>query len=97
MSEARVASNVLLPAGDLVARGIADLERGIETVPALLVSIGHPRLRRSGMAVPDPPFGDPEHRLYSALAREGPETAHSRYNALLRRLVSFERALACAS
>jgi hypothetical protein len=28
-------------------------------------------------------------------ARDG-NAAHSRYNALLRRLVSFERALACA-
>ena len=30
-------------------------------------------------------------------ARDGDDAAHARYNALIRRLVSFERALACAS
>jgi hypothetical protein len=35
---------------------------------------------------------EPEHRLYAALAAENPGAAHSRYNALIRRLVSFERA-----
>jgi len=35
--------------------------------------------------------------LYALLARDNPDAAHSRYNALIRRLVSFERALACAS
>jgi hypothetical protein len=39
----------------------------------------------------------PEHRLYDFLARDEPDAAHSRYNALIRRLVSFERALECAS
>ena len=39
----------------------------------------------------------PEHRLYDILARDEPDSAHSRYNALIRRLVSFERALECAS
>jgi hypothetical protein len=41
-------------------------------------------------------FEEAEHRLYLLLSRSEPDTAHSRYNALLRRLVSFERALACA-
>jgi len=31
------------------------------------------------------------------LARENPDSAHSRYNALIRTLVSFERALECAN
>jgi hypothetical protein len=84
-----------LPGEDLVRKGIADLERGIESVEALLVSIGAPRLRRIGFVVPRPiPF--PEHRLYDVLARSEPDSAHSRYNALLRRLVSFERAAECA-
>ena len=38
---------------------------------------------------------DAEHRLYERLAREDPDSAHSRYNALLRRLTSFESALEC--
>ena len=37
-----------------------------------------------------------EHRLYALLAAEDSDLAHSRYNALVRRLVSFERAAECA-
>jgi hypothetical protein len=80
-----------LPGEDLIERGLADLRRGRETEAALLVSIGSPRLRRLGIEVPAP-FGGAEHRLYALLSRTGSDSAHSRYNALLRRLVSFERA-----
>jgi hypothetical protein len=48
-------------------------------------------LRRIGLAVP-PSLPSPEHRLYEMLALSESDSAHSRYNALLRRLVSFERA-----
>jgi len=34
--------------------------------------------------------------LYERLAREHLDSAHSRYNALVRLLVSFERAAECA-
>jgi hypothetical protein len=85
-----------LPGADLITAGLADLEAGVESVPALLVSIGKPRLALLGVRVPDP-VSDPEHRLYARLAAEDPDGAHSRYNALIRRLVSFERALGCAS
>ena len=47
-----------------------------------------------GIDVPKPLL-DAEHRLYEQLASDGPDNAHSRYNALVRQLVSFERALAC--
>jgi hypothetical protein len=80
-----------LPGADLVATGLADLEHGDETVAALLVSNGGPRLRRLGYEVPDV-FADPERRLYALLARDDAPSAHGRYNALIRRLVSFERA-----
>jgi hypothetical protein len=80
-----------LPGADLIETGLADLERGDETVAALLVAIGAPRLRRLGFPVPDI-IADPEERLYRLLARTDDATAHSRYNALIRRLVSFERA-----
>jgi hypothetical protein len=43
------------------------------------------------------PIATPEHKLYLLLAREKGDAAHSAYNALIRRLVSFERAAACAS
>ena len=85
------------PGADLVREGLDDLSRGIESIPALLVSIGAPRLRRIGMEVPEAPFPEPEHRLYEMLAKTDPDSAHSRYNALIRRLVSFERAAECAA
>ncbi len=83
-----------LPGGDLIEVGLADLQRGELTVAALLVSIGAPKLRLFGYSVPAP-ISDPEHGLYALLAREDAATAHRRYNALVQRLVSFERAAAC--
>lgn len=85
-----------LPGQDLVAEGLADLTRGVETIPALLVSIGAPRLGQLGFTVPSP-IADAEHRLYGTLSGADPDSAHARYNALVRRLVSFERAAACVS
>lgn len=80
-----------LPGHELVLPGIDDLARGVESQEALLVSIGAPRLRQAGIEVPEP-LASPEHRLYERLAEEDADSAHSRYNALVRRLVSFERA-----
>ncbi len=85
-----------LPGGDLVRRGVTDLDAGNDSVEALLVSIGAPRLRSLGVDLPAT-IASPEHKLYEVLAREGGDSAHSRYNALIRRLVSFERAAVCAS
>lgn len=84
-----------LPGAELIRRGLADLEAGDGTVEALLVSIGAPRLRRAGVPVTHP-LPDPEHALYELLRIDHGAAAHSRYNALVRRLVSFERALECA-
>lgn len=81
-----------LPSGDLVREGLRDLAAGTESVAALLVAVGAPRLRRAGLLVPAIPFDRAEHRLYEVLARAHVDSAHSRYNALIRRLVSFERA-----
>jgi hypothetical protein len=85
-----------LPGGDLVAKGLVDLASSRETQEALLVSIAAPRLRQGGVPVPGT-LPDPERRLYQRLAREDPDSAHSRYNALLRRLTSFESALECVA
>ncbi len=85
-----------LPGDELVREGLTDLAAGEATVPAYLVSIGAPRLRQLGLEVPTP-IPSPEHRLYDHLAAEDSDSAHSRYNALVRRLISFERAAACAS
>ncbi|MGN6182671.1 MAG: hypothetical protein ACTHQM_03350 [Thermoanaerobaculia bacterium] len=83
-----------LPGADLIREGFHDLERGIESIPALLVLVGAPRLRDLGFDVPDTPYF-PEDRLYEQLAALHGDAAHSQYNALIRRLVSFERAAAC--
>jgi hypothetical protein len=83
-----------LPGGDLVVKGRLDLEGRRETVEALLVSIAAPRLREAGLRIARV-LPDPEHRLYQKLAQAEPDSAHSRYNALLRRLTSFESALEC--
>jgi hypothetical protein len=80
-----------LPGAELVEKGLADLAEGAETVESLLVSVGAPRLRGLGFDV-RAPFEDPEERLYLLLAESDPAGAHARYNALVRRLVSFERA-----
>jgi hypothetical protein len=84
-----------LPGEDLIARGLDDLRRGVESTASLIVSIGAPRLRDLGLAI-SPAFPNPEHRLYRLLTDAHGDAAHSQYNALVRRLVSFERALACA-
>lgn len=93
-----------LPGADLVEQGLRDLGAGRESDAAWLVLIGAPRLRSLGVAVPDPPSSwfevvperSPEHRLYLRLAHSDSDSAHGRYNALVRKLVSFERAAACA-
>ncbi|HVD86976.1 MAG TPA: hypothetical protein VNB59_06170 [Solirubrobacterales bacterium] len=89
-------SSKTLPGVDLIQRGISDLSSGRETAEALLVSIGASRLRSVGIELSSP-IESPEHRLYLLLAREKGDGAHSPYNALIRRLVSFERAAQCAS
>ena len=85
-----------LPGADLIRDGLRDLAAGVESVPALLVLIGAPRLRRIGLDVPDTE-DFPEDRLYAQLASVYGDGAHSQYNALIRRLVSFERAAECVS
>lgn len=83
-----------LPGGDLVAAGLDDLASGKDTVPALLVSLAATRLRSLGFDVHHP-IPDADHRLWEVLAGDDPDAAHGRYNALVRRLVSFERAAGC--
>jgi hypothetical protein len=89
--------NLSLPGEDLIMAGLEDLRAGRETVASLLVAIGAPRLREIGLDLPaDLPDG-PEHRLYDLLALQHSDSAHSRYNAYLRRLISYERAAECVS
>jgi hypothetical protein len=83
-----------LPGETLVQKGLADLRSGQCTIAACLAAIARNRLVAAG-AVADGelrPFPEPELQLYRLLRREGGD-AYSRYNSLLRELVSFEMAL----
>ncbi len=85
------------PGGELIQRGLEDLAAGRESEAALLILIGAPRLRRLGLNISEVGAGPPEHRLYDLLVRSDPDAAHSRYNALIRSLVRFERAVECVA
>jgi hypothetical protein len=84
------------PGYELVSAGLADLAEGRESESALLVSMAAPRLRALGFDVPCGGDGPPSHRLYELLTTRD-EGAHSRYNALVGRMVSFARAAERAS
>ncbi len=83
-----------LPGETLVREGLADFKSGRLTIPACLIAIAQTRLRHAGLIGNEPgPISDgAEHRLYHLLRSEGGD-AYSRYNALVRELVSFESAL----
>ena len=81
-----------LPGADLVQQGVRDLHAGRDTKESALVSMAAPRLRALGMEVPIGIHADAGHRLYDLLSDEDRASAHSAYNALTRRVVSFARA-----
>ena len=83
-----------LPGESLVRQGLADLRSGKRTAPAYLVTIARSRLESAGLlsGADMPLCTEPELELYRLLRREEGD-AYSRYNALLRELVSFEQAL----
>ncbi len=83
----------LLPGGDLLAQSLEDAAAHRVTAAACLVCVARSRLRACGVAIPeDFRINDPEHTLYRILGSE-PGDAYSRYNALIRRLISFSQAL----
>lgn len=84
-----------LPGYELVRGGLADLMAGRESEAALMVAMAAPRLRALGIDVP-PTVEGASHRLYELLSERG-GGAHSRYNALVGRMVSFARAAEHAS
>jgi hypothetical protein len=88
------ARNAALPGEDLIEQGLTDLAGNRMTEPALLVLIAAPRLKRLGIQVPDRSFPRPyEHQLYALIERRLGTAAHSYYNSLIRRIVSYARAL----
>ena len=80
-----------LPGGELVDRGLADLQSGEVTLESLLISLAAPRLRREGV-----PIGsvdsNPEKRFYRLVSQTAGDLAHARYNAYRRQIVSFSDA-----
>jgi len=44
--------DAVLPGEDLIEAGLQDLREGRETIAALLVAIGAPRLKRLGVELP---------------------------------------------
>jgi hypothetical protein len=85
-----------LPGHELVSAGLVDLAAGRESESGLLVAMASPRLRALGFDVPEGGGERPSHRLYELLS-EADDGAHSRYNALVARVVSFARAAERAS
>ena len=84
-----------IPGHELVNQGMVDLRNGELTVEALLVAVGEPRLQALGISLPKL-ANMPHNReiaLYETIGRLYPDDTHSRYNALIRRLVSFEHEL----
>ncbi len=84
-----------LPGAHLIREGLDDLASRRQSPAACLVQIGSPKLNRCGVpvAVTAEEALGADHALYEMLARDNGDDAHGRYNALLRELVSFERAL----
>lgn len=87
--------SIVAPGEEIAATGLRDLARGVVSAEALLVSLAAPRLTALGLAVPNP-LPDAEVRLYRLLAARHGDAAHARYNSLVRRMVSYQRAVACA-
>jgi|ERR1043166_5616985 hypothetical protein len=84
----------LLPGEEFVNEGLADLLQARETDYSLLVLIAAPRLRALGLDIPERRSGTPfEPQLYARLYKRLGDGAHSYYNSLIRRVVSYAHAL----
>jgi len=82
-----------LPGGAIVMEGLRDVAARRETIAAALVQLARARFVRAGLW-PDSALDtlpDPELRLYRLLRTSGGD-AYSRYNSLVRELVSFGQA-----
>ena len=82
-----------LPGAELVTKGLADLETQSLTIEALLVVIAAPALQLAGLTLPPRPSltDDAEILLYLKLQETEGDSAHTRYNSLIQRIVSFEQ------
>lgn len=82
-----------LPGAELISQGLQDYAENILSIPACAVRIAQPRLSNAGLLAKTAMTDiTAEHDLYQLLTPEG-DRAYSRYNAILREIVSFENAL----
>lgn len=82
-----------LPGEDLILKGLAELAEGRHTIETCLVRIAANRLSLAGIPIPSGiSTENAELDLYSFFAPLG-AAAHSKYNAAIRELISFEQAL----
>ena len=80
-----------LPGLDLISKGFQDLSNSDQSDEALLVIIHSPELTRLGLPLPATPTlsESPEYLLYRSIEKKNPDSAHSTFNALNRRISSF--------
>jgi hypothetical protein len=77
-----------------LTKGCAIWQEIASATPPCSLLIAGPRLRRLGVRVPERPTSQPwEHLLYERLEQRLCSAAHSHYNSLIRRVVSYARAL----
>jgi len=82
-----------LPGTALIQQGLQDYHANLHTMPSCLVRMARRRLARAGLMETSQQHDiNAELDLYHLLSHEGNQ-AHSRYNALVRELISFEHAL----
>lgn len=82
-----------LPGEDLVLKGLTDLAENQHTIESCLVRIAANRLSRAGILDSSGiSTENAELDLYQLFAPYGND-AHSKYNAMIRRIISFEQAL----
>ena len=83
-----------LPGAERIVEGLKDYHDGRHSIPACFVRMARPRLIRAGMMSASPTHDDgAELQLYQLLSTSGDSHSYSRYNALVRELISFEHAL----
>lgn len=82
-----------LPGTTLIQQGLQDYRENRHTMHSCLVRMARRRLVKAGLIEASPEHDiHAELDLYHLLSHEGNQ-AHSRYNALVRELISFEHAL----
>lgn len=83
-----------LPGGEILEKGLRDLNNNSLTIEGLLVLAGAPRFRAHGIPVPKVSLDMlPEHKLYDKLQEEKGTEAYRYYRSLIRLLASLQSAL----